>query len=102
MSIGTKQNPKPFRPVSPGEILRDELEARGWSQKELAERITRPYQAVNEIIRGRKQITAATALALSSALGTSAEFWMNLETSYRLDLARRELRQRRRLKPAAA
>ncbi len=101
MRIGSKQNPRPFRSVSPGEILRDELEARGWSQKELAERISRPYQAVNEIIRGRKQITAATALALSSALGTSAEFWMNLETSYRLDIVRREMRHRKPSKPAA-
>jgi HTH-type transcriptional regulator / antitoxin HigA len=102
MRMISRQNPRPFRPVSPGEILREELEAHGWTQKELAERISRPYQAVNEIIRGRKQITAGTALALSSALGTSAEFWMNLETNYRLDIARRELRQRKRSKPAAA
>jgi len=92
MRIAPKQNPRPFRPVPPGEILRNELEARGWSQKELAERISRPYQAVNEIIHRRKQITAATALALSAALGTSAEFWMNLEVNYRLDIARRELK----------
>ena len=101
MKIVSKENPRPFRPVSPGEILRDELEARGWSQKALAEKIARPHQAVNEIIRGRKQITAGTALALSAALGTSAEFWMNLESNYRLDIARRELRQRKRSKPAA-
>src|SRR5687767_3476284 len=94
-------NPRPFRPVSPGEILRGEIEARGWTQKELAERIDRPHQAVNEIIRGRKQITAATALALAAALGTSAEFWMNLESNYRLDIARREMRRNKRSKPAA-
>src|SRR5881394_3876757 len=101
MKMQSLQNPRPFRPVSPGEILLAELEARGWSQKELAQKISRPYQAVNEIIRGRKQITAATALALSSRLGTSAEFWMNLESNYRLDIARRELRLRKRSKPAA-
>ena|SRR6266446_1569068 len=101
MRIQSSQNPRPFRPVSPGEILLDELKARGWSQKSLAAKISRPYQAVNEIIRGRKQITAATALALSSALGTSAEFWMNLESNYRLDIARREIKQRKRSKPAA-
>ena len=94
-------NARPFRPVSPGEILRQEIEARQLTQKQLAEEIRRPYQAVNEIIRGRKQITAATALALSAALGTSAEFWMNLETNYRLDLARRELRRGKRSKSAA-
>jgi len=101
MRLASKENPRPFRPVSPGEILRDELAARGWSQKELAEKISRPYQAVNEIIRGRKQITAATALALSSVLGTSAEFWMTLESNFRLDIARREMRQRKPSKPAA-
>ncbi|HEV8605264.1 MAG TPA: HigA family addiction module antitoxin [Tepidisphaeraceae bacterium] len=95
-------NPRPFRLVPPGEILREEIEARGWTQKELAQRIDRPFQAVNEIIRGRKQITAATALALARALGTSPEFWMNLEMNYRLDLARRDMRRRKRSKRAAA
>jgi addiction module HigA family antidote len=81
-------NPRPFRPVSPGEILREELVARAWTQKQLAQRIKRPTQTVNEIINGRKQITAETAIALAEAMKTSAEFWMNLEVSYRLDLAR--------------
>src|SRR5215212_2393244 len=95
------QNPRPFRPVSPGEILREEIAGRGLTQKEFAQRISRPYQTVNEIIRGRKQITAPTALALASALGTSPEFWMTLESHYRLDLARRDLRRRKRSKRAA-
>jgi HTH-type transcriptional regulator/antitoxin HigA len=46
----------------------------------------RPVQAVNEIITGKKAITPETAVALSRALGTSAEYWLNLESSYRLDL----------------
>jgi HTH-type transcriptional regulator / antitoxin HigA len=99
--MAAKTNPRPFRPVSPGEILREEIEARGWTQKELAGKIRRPYQAVNEIIRGRKQITAMTALGLAHVLGTSPEFWMNLEMNYRLDLARREWRGRNRSKRAA-
>jgi HTH-type transcriptional regulator/antitoxin HigA len=81
-------NPRPFRPVAPGEILRDELSARCWTQRQLAQRLGRPFQLVNEIINGRKQITAETALDLAEAMGTSAEFWMNLESNYRLDLAR--------------
>ena len=92
-------NPRPFRPVIPGQILRREIEARGWTQKELAIKVERPYQAINEIIHGRKQITAGTALALSHVLGTSAEFWMNLESNYRLDLARKQMRRSK--KPAA-
>ena len=44
----------------------------------------RPVQVINEIINGRKAVTARTARELEAALGPSAEFWMNLETSYRL------------------
>jgi HTH-type transcriptional regulator/antitoxin HigA len=72
--------------VAPGEILEEELEARGWSQADLAAVLGRPVQAVNEIITGKKAITPETAMALSQALGTSAEYWLNLESGYRLDL----------------
>ncbi|MGH7213750.1 MAG: HigA family addiction module antitoxin [Tepidisphaeraceae bacterium] len=95
-------NPRPFHPVTPGSVLLRELEAREWTQRELASRIGRPVQAVNEIVRGRKQIVAETALELADALGTSAEFWMRLETNYRLDLARRRRRAGKRGKRGAA
>ena len=68
----------------PGDFIREELEARGWTQNDLAEILNRPYQTVNAIINGRKAITSRTARELEAALGPSAEFWMNLETSYRL------------------
>jgi HTH-type transcriptional regulator/antitoxin HigA len=68
----------------PGDFLREELEARGWSQKDLAEILGRPFQTVNAIINGKKEITPETAIALAAALGTSAEFWLNLETAHRL------------------
>ena len=77
---------RPFRPIAPGEILKDELEARGWTQSDLAEILGRPIQAINEIITGKKAIVPATAVELSRAFGTSAEFWLNLESAYRLDL----------------
>lgn len=77
---------RPFRPVKPGEILQEELEAREWTQADLAEILGRPVQAINEIIAGKKAITPDTALALSQALGTSPEYWLNLESAYRLDL----------------
>jgi addiction module HigA family antidote len=75
--------------VTPGEILRHELEARDLSQKRLAEMIGRPEQAVSEIIRAKKRITADTALDLSEALGIEAEFWLNLQVNFELDQARR-------------
>lgn len=74
----------PARIVLPGRIMKRELVARGWTQKNLAEIIGRPEQAISEIIQGRKRITPETALQLSEAFGTSPEFWINLETKYRL------------------
>ncbi len=84
------ENPRPARIVSPGAVLRRELDARGWSQKDLAEIIGRPEQAISEIVQGTKRITPETALELGEALGTSAELWVNLESKYRLRLAERE------------
>ena len=81
---------RPARVVKPGDILREELVERGWSQKEFADMIGKPYQAVSEIINGRKGITADTALSFADALGTSPELWLNLESAYRLALARQK------------
>lgn len=80
----------PARVTPPGEILAWELEERGLTQKDLAAIMKRPGQAINEIVRGTKQITPDTALELSAALGTSPEFWLNLEANYRLHLARNQ------------
>lgn len=69
---------------APGEFLRDELEARGWTQAELGEIMGRPTRLVNEIIAGKKAITPDTAMQLGEALGTSPDLWMNLESQYQL------------------
>lgn len=81
-----KNTLRPFRPIKPGEILQEELDARGWSQADFADIVGRPVQAVNEIIAGKKAITPDTAVDFSKALGTSPEYWLNLESAYRLDL----------------
>lgn len=78
----------PAEVFPPGEFLRDELEARGWTQADLAKVLGRPLQTVNEILAGRKTITPETAQGLGAALGTSAQFWLNLESAYRLSKAR--------------
>ena len=75
---------KPANVFSPGEFLRDELEARGWTQRDLADVLGRPLQTVNQIINAKKRITPETAVELASALGTSAGLWLNLESAYRL------------------
>jgi addiction module HigA family antidote len=79
--------PKPARLIPPGQILERELEARGWTQSQLAHIIGRPKQMVNEIIRAKKRITPETALELEAALNISAEFWLNVESKYRLRLS---------------
>lgn len=72
----------------PGEFIREELRARGWTQSDLANILGRPVQAVNEIIKGKKTVTPETALGLAAAFGTSAEVWLNLENTYRLSLVK--------------
>ncbi len=82
-------------PIHPGEILQEELEARDWTQKHLAELMHRPIQLVNNIINGRSGISAETALDLAEIFGTSAQFWINLDSNYRLTLARQKREQKR-------
>ena len=69
---------------APGEFLKEEIEARGWTQIELAEIMGRPTRLVNEIIAGKRAITPETAIQLGEALGTGPELWMNLESQYQL------------------
>jgi HTH-type transcriptional regulator/antitoxin HigA len=69
------------RAVAPDKFLR-ELEARGWSQQDLASIMDRPEQAIREIVRAKKQITVDTARLLAKALGTTPDFWLNLENNY--------------------
>lgn len=83
---------RPARLVAPGRIVKQEIEARGWSQKDLAAVLGRPEQTVSEIVNGVKQITPETALELAQAFGTSPELWMNLEANYRLQIAQRQSR----------
>lgn len=67
----------PAEVFPPGEFIRDELEARGWTQGDLAEIMGRPAQAVSEIISGKKQIMPQTALELAKAFGDDdALYWM--------------------------
>jgi HTH-type transcriptional regulator/antitoxin HigA len=74
----------PAEVFPPGEFLADELEERGWTQGEFAEIIRRPLKLVNEIIAGKKAITPETAREFSAALGSSPQYWLNLETAYQL------------------
>lgn len=87
----TAQELTPAYTPSPGEILATELHERGWSQRKFAQILGKPPQAVNEILRAKKQITPETALRIAAALGTSPELWLNLEADFRLALARQKI-----------
>ena len=82
-------------PIPPGEILVEELAARGMTRKELAAQLGCSAQAVDEIIRAEKAITPDTARGLEKVLGIAADFWLNLESTYRLTLARNGERESR-------
>lgn len=77
-------------PIHPGAILADELAEIGVSAAELARLIEVPANRVSQIIAGKRGITADTALRLAQYFGTAAEFWMNLQKIYELDLARQQ------------
>jgi HTH-type transcriptional regulator / antitoxin HigA len=82
--MAMRANNKPAEVFPPGEFLEDAMIGRGWTQGELAEIIGRPVRLINEIIGAKRAITPDTAHELAAALGTSAQYWMNLETAFQL------------------
>ena len=64
--------------ICPGEVLQEKIEARGMTQKELAARLARPPQVINEIVRAKKAITPDMAIGLGKVLGIDPEYWINL------------------------
>ncbi len=81
---------KKMEPVTPGEILLEEfMRPFGISQNKLARDIDVPVARINDIVHGRRGITANSALRLGKYFKTTAEFWMNLQSRYDLKLARR-------------
>ena len=75
-------------PVTPGEILQDEfLTPLGLSQYRLAKEIHVSPRRINEIVKGKRAVTADTALRLGRFFGTTAQFWINLQTSHDLVMA---------------
>ena len=75
-------------PIHPGEHLAEMLAELRISQYRLARTIGVPPRRINEIVHGRRSVTADTALRIGRALGTTPEFWLNLQRMYDLDVAR--------------
>jgi len=81
-----------FAPTHPGEILRTEfLEPMGISQYRIAKAIDVPPRRINEIVHGKRAISADTGLRLSRALGLSDMFWINMQAHYDAEIAREQL-----------
>jgi addiction module HigA family antidote len=77
-------------PIHPGRTLADELAARNMTASALALKLRVPANRLSDIVRGRRAISAETALRLGHYFGTGGEFWINLQANYDLALARQQ------------
>ena len=68
----------------PGEFIKEEIDARGWTQNDLADITGKSQRLISEVILGKRAVTPDTAQALADAFGTSAQLWMNMESAYQL------------------
>lgn len=81
---------QPSEPIHPGEMLRDELEARGISQRKFAAVIGVSYSVLNEVINGKRPINTEYALKIEAATGIPAYIWINMQSAYNMQTARRD------------
>jgi len=87
-SLTTTETNSKHAPVHPGEVLMEDfIEGFGITQNKLAVAIGVPPRRINEIVHGKRAVTADTALRLGKYFGVSAQFWLNLQTQYDLDVA---------------
>ena len=95
-----------MRPVHPGEILREELDALDLSANALSKALGVPVNRITMILNGQRDVTADTALRLARYFGTSPQLWLNLQKTWELRRAEidagREITERVTPKPAAA
>jgi antitoxin HigA-1 len=83
-----------MRPVHPGDILKDEVEARGLSANALAIALRTPSGRVTDILNRKRGVSPETAMRLARYFGNSARFWLNLQTAYELAVAEAEFGER--------
>lgn len=88
-------------PYPPGQLIREELEARGWSQQDLAQVMGKNHALLSEIVNTKRAITPETAQALADAFGTSPELWLNLDANYRLASRKQALVSGRRARASS-
>ena len=81
-------NLTPFEPTHPGEMIKDEVEYRGLSQKKLAAEMGMSPSLLNEILNGRRRVSTEYALLFEAALGIDAELWTRLQADYDMQVAK--------------
>ena len=79
-----------FIPVHPGEIIKEELQSRGISQKRFAEVVGVSYTMLNDILNGRRPVSTDFALLIEAATNINAEMLMNMQTRYNMQIARKD------------
>lgn len=79
-----------FIPVHPGEIIKEELQFRGISQKRFAEVIEVSYTMLNDILNGRRPVSTDFALLIEAATGINADMLVNMQTRYNMQIARKD------------
>ncbi len=84
--------------IHPGEIIKDEIEARGLTQKDLAQMMGVSYSVFNEILNGKRPVTTEYALMLEAVLGTNASIWLGLQAEYNMQKAKMDKTFMKRLK----
>ena len=82
-------NLDPYEPTHPGELLRDEIECRGISQKELSRQTGIPYTALNEVLNCKRAITTEYAMLIEAALGIESSFLLRIQMDYNIQTAKR-------------
>ena len=81
-------NLTPSQPIHPGEMIKDEIEYRGISQKDLAAEIGIPASVLNAVLNGKRAVTTEYALLLEAALGIEADIWLRLQVDYNKQVAK--------------
>ena len=86
-----------YSPTHPGAVIKEELEYRQISQKKFAELVSMPYSMLNEILKGKRPVSAEFAMSVEAALGISADLLGRMQTRYNFTLARKDQKTLARL-----
>ena len=85
-------NLTPYRPIHPGEILKDEIEYRGISQRKLASQMSISYSVLNEILNCKRPVNTEFAILIEAALDIEADTLIRMQSSYNMQIARKDKR----------